>query len=105
MGTAGATTVGTATGCGPFDTFTITLVFSAHDELHNDAVVLRGDEGLAAHAAEDGLDIHFTDAEDANELAFEVEDLATGERHAIVPGTVAFGRLRPALRWSNRMMW
>jgi hypothetical protein len=39
------------------------------------AVVLTGDQGLADHARDDGLDIHFTEGDGATELAFEVEEL------------------------------
>jgi len=37
------------------------------------AIVLTGDAGLADHARDDGLDLHFTEADGTTELAFEVE--------------------------------
>lgn len=43
------------------------------------AIILAGDEDLAAHARDDGLDIHFTEADGATELDFEVESF-DGER-------------------------
>ena len=45
------------------------------------AIALTGDPGLTAHAADDGLDIHFLDGDGASELAFEVEsfDRAAGD--------------------------
>lgn len=48
---------------------------------HTMAVVLRGDPSLAEHARDDGLDLHFTDADGTSELAFEVEsfDRAAGD--------------------------
>ena len=37
------------------------------------AVVVTGDSGLADHARDDGLDLHFTEADGTTELAFEIE--------------------------------
>lgn len=45
------------------------------------AIALAGDDGLIAHARDDGSDIHFTEADGTTELAFEIEafDRAQGD--------------------------
>jgi len=84
------------------------------------SVVLAGDPGLAANTRDDGLDLHFTEADGTTELAFEVEsfdseagDLVAWVRVPLLSfedaiylhyGGEAFDRPTPASVWHERYL-
>jgi hypothetical protein len=84
------------------------------------SLVMTGDEGLAAHARDDGLDLHFTEGDGTTELAFEVEsfdpeagDLVAWVRMPLLSfedtiylhyGGEPFDRPAPAAAWHERYL-
>lgn len=84
------------------------------------SVVLTADPGLAANARDDGLDLHFTEADGTSELAFEVEsfdgeagDLVAWVRVPLLSvedtiylhyGGDSFDRPAPASVWHERYL-
>lgn len=84
------------------------------------SLVVTGDEGLAAHARDDGLDLHFTEGDGTTELAFELEsfdseagDLVAWVRVPVLSfedaiylhyGGEPFDRPAPADAWHERYL-